>query len=65
VASFAHYAKGKPYGEVADAAGEVIEEKKHRIYRYTRDLVTDLKKRGYYLLPHYGCMVYFKGLTLY
>lgn len=50
VGSFAKYAKGAPYGDVADAAGEIIEEKKHRVYSYTRDLITDLKKRGYYLL---------------
>ena len=50
VASFAKYAKGVPYGDVADVAGEVIEEMKHRTYRYTRDLITDLKRRGYYLL---------------
>jgi HAD superfamily hydrolase (TIGR01490 family) len=50
VASFAKYSKGVPYGDVADAAGEVIEELKHRTYRYTRDLITDLKRRGYYLL---------------
>jgi HAD superfamily hydrolase (TIGR01490 family) len=50
VASFGKYLKGIPYGDVADVAGEVIEERKHRTYRYTRDLITDLKKRGYYLL---------------
>lgn len=50
VESFAKYAKGVPYGDVADVAGEIIEEKRDRVYRYTRDLITDLKKRGYYLL---------------
>ena len=50
VESFAKYAKGAPYEEVANIAGEIIEEKKNRVYRYTRDLITDLKKRGYYLL---------------
>lgn len=50
VNSFAKHAKGVPYGDVADVAGEIIEEMKHRTYRYTRDLITDLKKRGYYLL---------------
>jgi HAD superfamily hydrolase (TIGR01490 family) len=50
VASFGKYMKGVPYGDVADVAGEVIEEMRHRTYRYTRDLITDLKKRGYYLL---------------
>ncbi len=50
VLSFAKYIKGLPYGEVADVAGEVIEAKKERTYRYTRDLVQELKKKGYYLL---------------
>jgi HAD superfamily hydrolase (TIGR01490 family) len=50
VSSFGKHLKGIPYGDVADAAGEVIEEMHHRTYRYTRDMITDLKKRGYYLL---------------
>ncbi|MFZ1987488.1 MAG: HAD-IB family hydrolase [Minisyncoccia bacterium] len=47
---FGSQIKGIPYGDVADAAGEIIEEKKDRVYRYTRDLVADLKKKGYFLL---------------
>jgi HAD superfamily phosphoserine phosphatase-like hydrolase len=31
-------------------AGEIIEAKKDRTYRYTRDLIQELKKKGYYLL---------------
>lgn len=50
VASFATYAKGTPYGDAADAAGEVIEEMKNRTYRYTRDMAATLKAKGYYLL---------------
>lgn len=50
VSAFGANLKGVPYGDVADIAGEIIEEKRHRTYRYTRDLITDLKKRGYYLL---------------
>ncbi len=42
--------KGVPYELVADIAGEIIEEKKNRVYRYTRDLIEDLKGKGYYLL---------------
>ena len=42
--------KGASFEQVANAAGEVIEEKKNRVYRYTRDLVKDLKKKGYFLL---------------
>lgn len=50
VTSFAKYAKGVPFGDVANLAGEVIEEMRHRTYRYTRDLIHELKKKGYYLL---------------
>lgn len=50
VLSFATHAKGSLYGEVADVAGEIIESKRDRTYRYTRDLIQELKKKGYYLL---------------
>lgn len=47
---FAKQLKGAPFDEVSYIAGEIIEEQKSRVYRYTRDLVKDLKKRGYFLL---------------
>lgn len=47
---FKKFAKGIPYGQVADVAGEIIEARKDRVYRYTRDLVLDLKSQGYFLL---------------
>ncbi len=47
---FCRQIKGVSYESVADAAGEIIEEKKNRVYRYTRDLIEDLKKKGYFLL---------------
>ena len=47
---FGSQVKGTLYGPVADAAGKVIEAKMNRVYRYTRDLLTRLKKEGYYLL---------------
>lgn len=50
VVAFATFAKGVPYADVADIAGEIIEEKKNRTYRYTRDLAQELKQKGYYLL---------------
>lgn len=50
VLSFGTYLKGIPYGEIADVAGEIIETKRDRTYRYTRDLMQELKKKGYYLL---------------
>src|SRR3989344_689693 len=42
--------KGVPYEEVKNIAGEIIEEKHNHVYRYTRDLIKDLKEKGYYLL---------------
>lgn len=50
IQAFAVHAKGLPYGEVADIAGEIIEAKKDRVYRYTRDLAAELKAKGYFLL---------------
>lgn len=50
IVSFVKYIKGLPYGDVADIAGEIIEEKRNRIYRYTRDLIKELKEEGYFLL---------------
>jgi HAD superfamily hydrolase (TIGR01490 family) len=50
VEAFAKHVKGQKYGEVADVAGEIIELKKGRTYRYTRDLIAELKESGYYLL---------------
>jgi HAD superfamily hydrolase (TIGR01490 family) len=50
VEAFAKYAKGVSYGDVADVAGEIIEQQNGHIYRYTRDLIKDLKKKGYFML---------------
>lgn len=50
VLAFAKHLKGIPYGDVADVAGEVIEEMRNRTYRYTRDLVAELKAKDYFLL---------------
>ena len=50
IAAFRANLKGVSYEEVAYLAGEIVEEKKNRLYRYTRDLVRDLKAKGYFLL---------------
>lgn len=50
ILAFGKHAKGIPYGDIADVAGEIIEVKKDRVYRYTRDLLDELKKGGHYLL---------------
>ncbi len=50
VEAFVANIKGVPYDAVAKIAADIIEEKKDRVYRYTRDLVRDLKEDGYFLL---------------
>lgn len=50
VKSFKKNIKGVYYGDVADTAKDVVKEQKKRTYRYTRDLIADLKKKGYFLL---------------
>ena len=47
---FMKYLKGKKYKDLVDTAKVVAEEQKHRVYRYTRGLIKELKKKGYYLL---------------
>lgn len=42
--------KGVQYKEFARVAEEVVAEQKDRVYRFTRDLLKTLKKRGYFLL---------------
>lgn len=48
--AFRSHLKGMHYGEMADAAEAMISEQGKRTYRYTRDLLKDLKARDYYLL---------------
>lgn len=50
VEKFLKEIKGISYEEVTYIAGEVVEAKKGRVYRYTRDLLRELKGQGYYLL---------------
>ncbi|PIQ68437.1 MAG: HAD-IB family hydrolase [Candidatus Taylorbacteria bacterium CG11_big_fil_rev_8_21_14_0_20_46_11] len=47
---FVQNIKGVPYADFSRIAEEVVAEQKDRVYRYTRDLIKDLKKEGYYLL---------------
>jgi len=42
--------KGVHYGDFADTAESVVEANKDRVYRFTRDLVRDLRKQKYFLL---------------
>ncbi len=42
--------KGVAYADFSRVAEEVVAEQKDRVYRYTRDLIKDLKKKDYFLL---------------
>lgn len=40
--------KGVHYGQFADIGKRVVSVHSKRVYRYTRDLITELKSKGYY-----------------
>lgn len=42
--------KGVKWGEFKKASRAVLSSNKNKVYKYTRDLVRDLKKKKYYLL---------------
>ena len=42
--------KGVHYGEFADVGKRVVNINSKRVYRYTRDLVKELKGKGYYIV---------------
>jgi len=42
--------KGVKWGEFKKASEAVLRSNKNKVYKYTRDLVRDLKKKNYYLL---------------
>lgn len=42
--------KGVHYRDFNRVSKEVVAEQKDRVYRFTRDLILDLKKNGYFLL---------------
>ncbi len=50
VHAFLKHIKGVRYADFLRVGKKVVIFHKSRVYRYTRDLVHDLKRRGYYLL---------------
>ena len=50
VAVFMESIKGVHYGEFQEAGKRVVDRMANRVYRFTRDLVRDLRIKGYYLL---------------
>ncbi len=50
VETFEEHIRGVHYGELADIGRQVVARKRHYVYRYTRDLITNLKADNYYLV---------------
>jgi HAD superfamily hydrolase (TIGR01490 family) len=50
VKAFRRHLKGVEYGAFSDAAAEMVELQWKRDYRYTRDLIKELKAKNYFLL---------------
>lgn len=50
VRTFLKHLKGVKYQVLADSAEHVVEEHARRVYRYTRDLLKELKRDGFFLL---------------
>jgi len=52
------YITGKSYIEVSSSAEQTIKQLRHRVYRYTRDLIKHLKKQKYHLVTISGSPTY-------
>ncbi|MCA9366958.1 HAD-IB family phosphatase, partial [Candidatus Kaiserbacteria bacterium] len=50
ISVFLSHLKGIHYGDFADVGRRVVERHRKRVYRYTRDLLTELKKEGYFTI---------------
>lgn len=50
VRTFMKHIKGVHYGDFSDISKEVVHKEQKRVYRYTRDLITELKDNGFFLL---------------
>lgn len=50
VESFHTHIQGIHYGVLADIGKRVVEEQSKHVYRYTRDLIQDLKGKDYYIV---------------
>lgn len=50
VTAFKKNLKGVHYGELVEASEQMVAKNSKRLYRYARDLIHELKDKGYYLL---------------
>lgn len=50
IQTFCAHMRGVHYGVLADVGRAVVETQSKRVYRYTRDLIKDLKSKEYYIV---------------
>lgn len=50
VETFMKHIKGVHFGTFCDVSKRVVEHQRKRVYRYTRNIIKELKKDGYYML---------------
>lgn len=50
VSAFMEHIRGVYYGDFADVGRRVVEQQGKQTYRYTRDLIRDLKDKGYFIV---------------
>ena len=50
VSSYMKHIKGVFYGDLADVGRRVVDTQAKHVYRYTRDLITQLKAEDYYIV---------------
>lgn len=50
VKTYVKHIKGVHYGTFADVGRAVVREQGKRVYRYTRDLIKELKEKDYYIV---------------
>ena len=50
ITTFLEHIKGVHYGQLADIGKRVVAIQSKRVYRYTRDLIAELKDEGYYVV---------------
>jgi HAD superfamily hydrolase (TIGR01490 family) len=50
VQAYLHHIKGVFYGDLADIGREVVVQQSKHVYRYTRDLIQELKQDNYFVV---------------
>ena len=50
VQAFRSHIKGVHYGDFRDVGKRVVSRQGQQVYRYTRDLIEELRERGYYIV---------------